>query len=295
MTGGRVLSNVYKYYDNLFRSMYSLEIDIMSDSLDGVLRNTMGLIHVAEIYGCISPIAKSVDLVLQRHPVSLWKGVRDDPIAWSNLAYRIQSPTIFRESMIHIVGKWKMWSNVELESIQPDVLKLCHRKHEDFEKIKVATQMRMLSHYSPTLHIGANTNIALNGSSGDTYPWIVTSIFRHWFGQHILEKMDYQDADGGYSFFYKLAKGGQYYLTRRQIEGFRQYFPHAPTASTTLENCLDALKNEICDIAAPFLQSELRLGEIYVEKLNYFTSVEIFDDSDYPWEQLTTVDVGPSS
>jgi len=103
---GRVVKEIYKHYDNLFRAFYNEKPDLDDTNIATVLNDCVGLIDVAENIGSISIISESVDIALLRQGQVLFRSIAANAIAWSDLSFRVRSPSIFKEALIHLVGHY---------------------------------------------------------------------------------------------------------------------------------------------------------------------------------------------
>ena len=279
---GKVPNPVYKHYDNLFRALYNEALDIDGTDLASVLGDCMGLVNIAENYECVSCVAESVDIALLRQGQVLFKSIANNPVAWANFAMRIKSPTIMKDCLIHLVGKWRMLSEREHSELNPSVATICQRKHEDLRTMKSAIELRILGHYSSVVQKPVHENPGRMSYGNDIYSWMALSFFRHWFSQSICENKTFDAEDGGFKFYQALHRGGQSYLDRIQCESFHLYFPMSRKGKTVFENHLAAYKADIQPFAAPLLvnRSQLELAED--EDLGHLTCLEV-DIKDYPW------------
>jgi hypothetical protein len=294
---GRVPSEVYTHYDNMFRAFYNEPLVLDNRNLATVLHDCMGLVDVAEKYGCVSAIRESVDIALLRQGQVLFKSISQNPAAWANFSCRVQSPTIFKECLIHLVGQWTMLSEDHKAELFGDITKVCERKHKEFQLLKEGIELRILGHYSVSVQKkdskDPNDNPGRMQYANDIYPWMALALFRHWFAQNIAQKNNFDAKDGGYSFYYMMSKGGQAYLDRNQCLKFHLYCPMSQKGRTVFENHLSAYKAEIQTFVEPLMLNRTQLELKETEPLKHLVSLEV-GAADYPWNNKevsdTTVD-----
>jgi len=286
---GRVPSDVYRHYDNLFRAFYNEPLDLDIKNLATALHDCMGLVEVAEKYHCASAIQESVDIALLRQGQVLFKSISQNCGAWANFACRVQSPTIFKEALIHLVGKWKILSE-DKGNLHPDIIKICERKHKEFQLLKEGIELRILGHYSVSVQkkdsSDPNENPGRMQYANDIYPWMALAVFRHWFAQNIAQKNNFEAIDGGYAFYYMMSKGGQAYLDRNQCLKFHLYCPMSTKGKTVFENHMSAYKAEIQTFVEPLMVNRTQLEPKEAETLTHLMSLEV-READCPWNNRT--------
>ena len=282
---------MYNHYDNLFRAFYNLHLEFDDQNLATVLRDSMGLVGLAENYGSADTVAESVDIALLRHGQILFKSIAQNPVAWSNFACRIKSPTIFKDCLIHLVGKWNMLTEYEKVDINPEVAEICERHYKHMSLVKQSIEMRILGHYCTSVQRSAMDNPGRAQYCNDIYTWMAISLFRHWFSQNILEKKNLNANDGGAKFYRQLARGGQAYLDRAQVDHFHLYCPMTPKGKTVFENHLNAYKADIQNFVQVLMVNRSQLEISPDEPLDHLLNLEV-ERSDYPWlsrnEQVDT-------
>ena len=279
---GKVPNKVYQHYDNVFRSFYNEPLRVDTDNLVTALHDCIGLVDVAESYDCIGAVRESVEISLLRQGQVLFKSISQKPVAWANFACRIQSPTIFKDSLIHLVGMWKMLKEDELANLGSDISKVCQRKYEEFQLEKEAIELRILGHYSLSIQKAEADNPGRSNYANDVYSWMALALFRQWFAQNIVQGQNLLAKDGGYAFYYLLYKGGPYYLDHKQCEGFHLYFPMSKKGMTVLENHLAQYKAEIPAFVAPLMANRSQLEFMESTRPDHLVCLEV-EPEDYPW------------
>ncbi|MCJ1416479.1 hypothetical protein MMC32_002817 [Xylographa parallela] len=285
---GKVPNEKLKHYDNLFRSFYNEELNIESKNLATALHDCMGMVNLAESYLCVDAVRESVDVALLRQGQVLFKSISQNPVQWANFACRIRSPSIFKDSLIHLVGKWKSLEEEEHASLDLPIMEICQRKHEEFQLEKEALELRILGHYSARIQKPESDNPGRMSYANDIYSWMGLCLFRQWFAQNICQGSNLQANDGGYSFYLLLSKGGAAYLDRGQREGFHLYFPMTQKGKTVFENHLNAYKVEVQAFVAPLMANRTQLEFQDHNRPNHLVCLEVSED-DYPWSAAISV------
>lgn len=280
---GRVVKEIYKHYDNLFRAFYNEKPDLDDTNIATVLNDCVGLIDVAENIGSISIISESVDIALLRQGQVLFRSIAANAIAWSDLSFRVRSPSIFKEALIHLVGQWNRLSQTDRDTINPEVFKICQRKHDELNIMKQAIEIRILGHYPGVVQRQALSNPGRMSYSNDIYMWMVLSLFRHWFSQSICEQRNFLCKDGGATLYRQIGEGGYAYLDRKILEGFHTYFPMSGKGMSVLENHLSVYKQELKPFVSELLTHRSQL-DIIKEPVPYLTCC-VIEKSDYPWNK----------
>ena len=280
---GKVVSEVYKHYDNLFRAFYNEKPVLNDTNIATVLNDCVGLIDVAETLGSIGIVSESVDIALLRQGQVLFRSIAANAIAWADLASRVRSPTIFKEALIHLIGQWNRLSQADRDTLSPEVLKVCQRKHDDLNIVKQAIEIRILGHYPGVVQRQALANPGRMSYSNDIYMWMVLSLFRHWFSQSVCEQRNFLCKDGGATLYRQIGEGGHTYLDRKTLEGFHSYFPMSAKGMSVLENHLSVYKQELKPFVSALLKHHSQL-DVSEEAVPYLTCC-VVDKSDYPWNK----------
>ncbi len=280
---GKTVSEMYKHYDNLFRAYYNEKPEFDDKNIATVLNDCVGLIDVADNVGSIHVISESVDIALLRQGQVLFRSIAANATAWADLAFRVRSPTIFKEAMVHLVGQWNLLSQADRDGLKPEVLNLCQRKHEELKLMKQAVEIRILGHYPVVVQRQQTSTPGRMSYSNDIYMWMVLSLFRQWFSQSICEQRNYLCRDGGATLYRQIGEGGYTYLDRKTLEGFHSYFPMSHKGMCVLENHLSVYKQELKPFVSGLLTHRSQL-DITKDTLPYLTCC-VVENSDLPWKK----------
>ena len=213
-------------------------------NLATTLSGCTGLVDVAESVCAVDIVRPVVDLALRQNNV-LWTSIASNPIAWSELGRRVHSPTIFREDIVHVVGKWNSISADEKNELHPDIQKICQRKFSEIDIAKEAIEMRILGHYPDFLCRNAVDRPGRPTYSNDIYMWMAICFYRQLFAQAISDGRNRLAPDGGYEFYHQISASGQAYLNHESFKNFHRYFPMSSKACNVLEANMNIMKEDV--------------------------------------------------
>ena len=262
-----------------------MPLQIDTKNLATVVSDCMGLVNTAENHGALNSVVESVDVALLRQGQTLFKSIRSDPAVWANFGEKIRSSTIFKEAIIHLVGKWKLLTKKDREKLNDGTVVLVEEKFQEIQLVKQALEVRMMSHYPAYMQKDPEDNPGRVQYASDIYGWMAMSLFRHWFTTQVLEKQNKDKIDGGASFYYALSQGGQAYLDRNQCADFHLYAPMTSKGRSVFENHLNAYKADITNFVIPLMRNntQLEIDQINMKiPLGYLLNAEILDE-DCPW------------
>lgn len=279
---GRVPDKRLEYWDWLFGNFYGKPPGFDDENLATVLSGCMGLVDVAETVQAVESVREVVDLALLRQGPVLWNSVASNPTAWAELGRRVHSPTIFKEGIIHIVGKWNDMVEATRDELHHDIRSLCERKFHELEVAKEAIELRILGHYPAFLCRDASTKPGRATYSNDIYMWMAICFYRQWFAQAISDGRNRLNRDGGYEFYHQIGQGGQAYLDHETFLNFHKYFPMSSKACNVLEANMGILKEEVKHFAKDILQNNVNVDVVGYPPLRWLTCAKITKE-DFPW------------
>lgn len=283
LENGKVTKPAFLFFDNLFRALYNIALEINTENLATILRDCMGLVTTAEKYGAIAVVRESIDIALLRQGQVLFKSIATNPVAWANLSGRIRSPTIFKDALIHLVGQWMMLSDEKKQMLSADLLPIVERKFHEFQMIKQAREIRIISYYPDSVQKPASSNPGRNDYANDVYTWMATCLSRHYVSTQVIEKVNKDGKDSGWAFYTRLSHGGEAYLNKKQRNDFHELCPMSKKGQTVFDNHLNVIKEDIQKMIAPLMvnntQLEIREGD---RSIKHLLSLDV-DKEDYPW------------
>ncbi|RMZ83677.1 hypothetical protein DV738_g1031, partial [Chaetothyriales sp. CBS 135597] len=292
MDASRHAEQQARYWDWLFLSFYGKAPEFDDTNLATVLQGCMGLVDVAESVGTVDHVREIVDLALLRQDDVLWQSIAVNPPAWAELGRRVHSPTIFREGVTHLVGKWQTLDPAAKASLHEDTRRLCERKAAELELGKEAIEMRILGHYPTFLCREASDRPGRPSYANDIYMWMCVAFFRQWFAQAISDGRTRKAPDGGYEFYQLLDRAGQAYLHHYDFQHFHRYFPMSSKACNVLEANMRVLKQDIRHFVSDLLRVRVHVNQLE-HKINWLTCT-VVDKEDLPWYVPDPAAIAPS-
>jgi hypothetical protein len=241
----------------------------------------MGLVDVAESVHAVDLVRPIVDLALLRQNNVLWTSIASNPIAWAELGRRVHSPTIFREGVVHVVGKWNNISAADKAELHPDIREICQRKFNEIDIAKEVIELRILGHYPDFLCRNAVDRPGRPTYSADIYMWMAICFYRQWFAQAISDGRNRLSPDGGYEFYHQIGAGGQAYLNHESFKNFHQYFPMSSKACNVLEANMNIMKEDVKKFVADILINRTSIDP-KTYRLQWLTCALVLPE-DFPW------------
>jgi hypothetical protein len=241
----------------------------------------MGLVDVAESVHAVDLVRPVVDLALLRQNNVLWTSIASNPIAWAELGRRVHSPTIFREGVVHVVGKWNNISAADKAELHPDIREICQRKFNEIDIAKEVIELRILGHYPDFLCRNAVDRPGRPTYSADIYMWMAICFYRQWFAQAISDGRNRLNPDGGYEFYHQIGAGGQAYLNHEAFKNFHQYFPMSSKACNVLEANMNIMKEDVKKFVADILINRTSIDP-NTYRLQWLTCALVLPE-DFPW------------
>ena len=180
---------VLEAYNNLFRTYYSLLPTISTTSLSHALTQISILLYISTIYNSLHLLRPYILSVLFSFGRSLWESIASDPLRWLLLATKLRCAPMFKESMIHLVGRYPAWPSDTIRRGElPEEVVICYmNKVEEMKELKARVDEVLF-----TLSLRRKgREIPMVLGEGDANQrqfvnWSVRNIWRDWFGEMLL-------------------------------------------------------------------------------------------------------------
>lgn len=242
------------------------------------------LIDCAEIIGALDHVGTVVDLALMQQDEVLWKSIAGSPTVWAELGRRVRSPAIFKEAVIHIVGKWKMLDAESKAQLPKDIQKLCKRKWDELEVAKRAIEIRIAGHYPPFLCRNHADKPHRAAYASDIYSWMALSYFRQYLAQSGNDSLNRLAEDGGYAWYKAFSQAGDAYLHHEDMRTFHTFFPMSSKACSVLEAHMNVLKEDIKDFVKDLMVVRTHVDPATLEGVNKpWLTCTVVEKDELPW------------
>lgn len=151
-------------------------------------------------------VSKSIDNALISMGQDLYQTISAGPVEWLDLGYRISSKVIFKESLIHLTGRYNAFKFLEdaadndddddnnsstISNLRTPLRKLVEKKHRQLKARCQDVDQKMVTFYPPYLQRQSSTGRADRDDIGrasygnDVFAWMGVALYRHWLGQAI--------------------------------------------------------------------------------------------------------------
>lgn len=283
----------HKTYDMVFRCLYGMDVGIPNrDEGDGghTAYECITLLQAGERLGAGNAVRSVVETHLLRLNQKLWGHVGGNPEAWAEMGLRLQSPTIFREAMIHVIGAWNIPQGTRRKELsdmangQP-ILDLAQAKHEELLVKKLQIESRMLTFF-PENMARQSTATSIPGRAAyatDIYKWQALTIIRQYISDQIQAGRTHQARDGGLGFYRTIGEGGGGYLQREVLERFHESFNMSPRGKACLRAAVAVMKEDFkVTVEELLVDRSLQHRDPNGPQLAYLTCTEILDE-ELPW------------
>ena len=147
---------------------------------------------------------RSIESAFVGEGQALYDSIAQIPMEWNDVGYRLQSRWLFKESLIHIVGRYnemlqtpldeankELDGRCALDSLRPDIRAVVERKVAELRQMCRSAEQSIASYYPSHLYRRSATgradhdDIGRKSYSNDIMAWMSLSLFRHWFAQQI--------------------------------------------------------------------------------------------------------------
>ncbi|KAG6048271.1 hypothetical protein E4U17_007212 [Claviceps sp. LM77 group G4] len=170
-------------YDNLFRIFYNCRPMLDNVDVFGAFRECDFLLRLADKYDALAIVRPCVEHHLLQFQSKLWVSVARHTECFFPFGFLVRSKVIFKEALIHIVGKWYLSQQRPHLDVPDFVLDIAEDKVYELQK-KVRRVTRQLFRLSLMSEEGEPV-----GPAKDYLDWLVVSLFRQWLVDNIKPQM----------------------------------------------------------------------------------------------------------
>jgi hypothetical protein len=263
-----------KTYDNFFRCIYNFEPNFAKENTNNgsdFVIDAISLLQAAESLGAAAAVRCTVEAQLLRLNKKLWIQIADDAEGWSDIAVRLQSPILFREAMVHIVGKFHMKNEDGSDAVQKTflgmqehgevILELAELKVRELYEKKLFVERRLLEYYPEAMvHVETPENIpGRDVYSSDIYLWQGLIIVRQYIGSAYMQKVHHRAHDGGTKFYRDIGAAGNAYLIPKVLALFHQSFGMSTKGKQRLAESIEVIKAALSKVVKDLLVDRTQL------------------------------------
>lgn len=288
-----------KTYDNFFRCIYSLDPIFTNDTGgDGegklYILDASKLLQAAVFLGSVHKVRVIIEAHLLRLNQLLWHHISNRPEGWVHLAVRLQSPLMFREAMLHIVGKFHLKDGVDEAMLKRaafgdqglKVWNLIVKKARELKELKLFTERHLLEYYPTCMVHKEDEGDIIPGRAtyaNDIYLWMALSLFRQYVSSAYLSNFHHRAEDGGLSFYRTLGSADATYLRGDTLKRFHGSFDMSSKGKACMAAAVEVIKTDIKPIVAQLLVDRSQATrDPQAPRLRHLTCTEIADD-ELPW------------
>ncbi|KAL3473923.1 hypothetical protein BJX99DRAFT_260903 [Aspergillus californicus] len=264
-------------WSNFFKICYNQNPTLDDDDCNFILENCLALVELGEIMSVSDLVSQAVSTTLLSFGQQLYRLIAQDPCFWVKLAVRIRSTSMFKEAMVHLVGKWGLLDDTDRESLPKDIRSLCEIKVDELNLIKKTIELRVVNHIPRP-----RSTIVSNRETHSTFAWMALTFYQQWLCQSFVENRNYHAPDGGAAFYRAIAAGGDAYLDRLDRDIAHLTFADSQTENSRgfkeLEKDLNELKKGIKDFVSDLLVNEAKYDAEILGQLPYLTCCQVAED-----------------
>jgi len=285
----------YRIYDNYFRCVYGASPIMPNEQEDkdgsSLILQCVSLLQAAESLQGAQVVRLPIEAHLLRLNQVLWHHVEHNPEAWSDIGLRLQSPLIFREAMVYIIGRWDLKGILAvrknfLESQDSGTLvtELAIGKAHEMKEKKLNVERRLMEFY-PTQMIHAETIEDVPGRAiyaTDIYLWQALTLVRQYISCSYMANMHHRAPDGGANFYRCIGASGDAYLRKDTLERFHKSFAMSSKGKVCLAQAIEIIKDSLAPIANELLVDRTQVNRGPKDKPAYLLCAEFLDE-ELPW------------
>jgi hypothetical protein len=249
-----------------------------------LLHDVLVLVEVAEYLQVVPQIARTIETALLSQGITLHRSIAGSPTAWASLAFRVRSELVFKEAIVHIVGRWNEAGEDAKANLAAPIRDLCEHKHEELTQLKNKIESAIIRYYPPQMKRDPQeTSSTFNRQSyaNDIMGWMAITLFKHWFSSALVNDRGRHGTDGGFWLYTAIGQGGHAYLNETEILAFHAKFPMSSKGSAVFRDHLLDIKDDVRKIVAPLLENHSQL-EPAEQGIKYLTCT-LVKKEELPW------------
>lgn len=262
-------------WSNIFRIFYDEPPVLDTDGQGSILANCQMLFEKAEELHSTGVVSRAIQTTLLTFDQTLYKLISQDPVSWVKLAVCIQSGSVFKESMIHLVGKWGLLEEKERKSLPKSVRTLCVQKIQGLNEIKKAVEFRIVNRLPhPCL------DEAYYRETKNVFGWMALTFYQQWLCQSFAAGRNYHAPDGGAAFYRKIAAGDDPCLNEfdQTIGQLSASLEIGNEQHKELKKDLDELKKVMKHMVSDLLINQAKYDPLLNGELSHLTCCQVREE-----------------
>lgn len=286
----------HKVYDNFFKCIYNIDPELAKDMQKnagvGYISDAVATLLAAEHLDALHALRSTLEGHFLRLGHLLWRHMAAKPERWAFMAARIQSALLFREAMVHVVGKLDMKRDIDQKwfmsnPLRRKILELAEKKAKEIKEKKLEVERRLLEFYPARMMHTQVGNVIPNRATfgSDIYLWQARALVQQYISSAYFANLHHRGHDGGVQFYRTIGTGGEAYLGKDTLEPFYKCFTMSGKGKVCFLEALNVIKDELKPLVKDLLhdrsQTKRNDGD---DKLPWLTCAKIFDE-EFPWEQ----------
>jgi len=118
--------------------------------------DAISLLQAAESLRAARCVRLVVESYLLRLDKTLWFHIERHAETWADIAIRLESPSIFREAIAHLVGRFDLRGSVDKAFLAEQengefILQMCTRKAAELQGLKLNVERRLIEFFPPKM------------------------------------------------------------------------------------------------------------------------------------------------
>lgn len=240
----------------------------------------------------------SVRVIIEAHLLRLgqllWHHISNRPEGWVHLAARLESPLMFREAMLHIVGKFHIPNGIDTDLLRRPafgaqgqrIWVLIQQKAAYLKQLKLNTERHLLEYYPSRIVHKEDQEDFVPGRAtyaNDIYLWMALTLFRQYVGSSYAMNYHHRAADGGLALYRTLGTASNSYLRKSTLEAFHRTFDMSSKGKACLAQAVEAIKEDIKPCLGKLLIDRSQATRNPdAPRLKHLTCTEVADH-ELPW------------
>ncbi|KAL4736339.1 hypothetical protein BDV11DRAFT_207709 [Aspergillus similis] len=274
---------------NVFKIFYDLPPILDNDGYNSILENCQALAELAEELQSAEIVCPAINKTLLGFDQQLYQLIAQDPIAWVELAVRIQSALIFQESMVHLIGKWSLIEESARELLPQNIRTLCIQKIHDLNGVKKTIELRIVNSLPRP-----RSDSPQYRETNNYFGWMALTFYQQWLCESFAEGRNHHAPDGGAAFYRAIAAGGDFYLNKldQDISQFSAANAGSNKGLRELEKDLNELKKGMKGLVSDLLVSHAKYDSAILGELPYLTCCKVSEEEMPPAKATFGSEIG---